>query len=264
MYRKNTAGQNLGFVLINATTGGALTGATVTAYRSIDGAAQASATGSVTELGHGQYNFAPSQADTNGNQISYLFTAASAVPAEKTIVTTAADPTNGTSLGLTNLDAAISTRSTYAGGAVASVTGNVGGNVLGSVAGSVAAVTGNVGGSVASVTGNVGGNLAGSVGSVTGNVGGSVGSVAGNVIGSVGSVASAVTISLSQTGFTPRNLGSVADNQLTIGDALVAAICAAAGKESVSGTTYTVQTPSTGTTIRSFTLDSGTSPSTRS
>lgn len=41
--------------------------------------------------------------------------------------------------------------STYAGGAVASVTGNVGGNVAGSVA---------------SVTGNVGGNVTGSVGSV--------------------------------------------------------------------------------------------------
>lgn len=41
--------------------------------------------------------------------------------------------------------------STYAGGAVASVTGNVGGNV----AGSVGSVTGNVGGSVASVTAGV-------------------------------------------------------------------------------------------------------------
>ena len=41
-----------------------------------------------------------------------------------------------------NLDAAISTRSTYAGGAVASVTGNVGGNVNGNVLGSVGSVTG--------------------------------------------------------------------------------------------------------------------------
>lgn len=43
---------------------------------------------------------------------------------------------------LNNLDAAVSSRSTYAGGAVASVTGNVGGNVVGSVA----SVAGNVGG----------------------------------------------------------------------------------------------------------------------
>jgi hypothetical protein len=40
-----------------------------------------------------------------------------------------------------NLDAAISTRSTYAGGAVASVTGNVGGNVVGSCASVTAPVT---------------------------------------------------------------------------------------------------------------------------
>jgi hypothetical protein len=40
-----------------------------------------------------------------------------------------------------NLDAAISTRSTYAGGAVASVTGNVGGNVVGSCASVTAGVT---------------------------------------------------------------------------------------------------------------------------
>lgn len=40
-----------------------------------------------------------------------------------------------------NLDAAVSTRSTFAGGAVSSVTGNVGGNVTGSVASVVAIVT---------------------------------------------------------------------------------------------------------------------------
>lgn len=39
---------------------------------------------------------------------------------------------------LADLDAAVSSRSTYAGGAVASVTGNVGGNVVGNVNGTVA------------------------------------------------------------------------------------------------------------------------------
>jgi hypothetical protein len=42
---------------------------------------------------------------------------------------------------LANLDATISSRSTFAGGAVASVTGNVGGNVVGSVASVTAPVT---------------------------------------------------------------------------------------------------------------------------
>lgn len=91
MYNRNTAGQYLGFSLINAGTGAALTGASVTVKRSIDGAAQANATGTVTELGSGQYSLALSQADTNGSDITFLFTATNAVPVEKT-VTTAAPP----------------------------------------------------------------------------------------------------------------------------------------------------------------------------
>ena len=72
----------------------------------------------------------------------------------------------------TNLDTTVSSRSTYSGGAVASVTGGVGG----SVAGSVASVSGNVGGNlIGNVNGNVNGNVVGSVGSVAG----AVGSVAG-------------------------------------------------------------------------------------
>jgi hypothetical protein len=108
---------------------------------------------------------------------------------------------------------------------------------------------------------------AGAVGSVAGNIG-------GNVAGSVASVTAPVTVgtnsdkagyslNLAQTGLSPRNLGSIADGSLTVGDALVSAICAAAGKQNVSGTTYTVETPSTGTIIRAFTLDSGTSPTAR-
>lgn len=140
-------------------------------------------------------------------------------------------------------------------GAVGSVTGNVGGNVVGSTA----SVTGAVG----SVTGNVGGNVVGSTASVTGAVGSVTGNVGGNVVGSVASVTAAVTVSLAQTLSAARNVGAIADTSLTLNDAFQCAIAAAAGKESVSGTTYLVQTPSTGTTIRSFTLDSGSAPTSR-
>jgi hypothetical protein len=136
-------------------------------------------------------------------------------------------------------------------GAVGSVTGNVGGNVVGSTAsvtGAVGSVTGNVGGSVASVTG--------AVGSVTGNVG-------GNVAGSVASVTAAVTVTLSQALSAPRALDAIADASLTLNDALHCAIAAAAGKESVVGTAYTIKTPSTGSVLRTFTLDSSTAPTTR-
>lgn len=125
MYRKNVAGQFLYFALVNATTGAALTGASVTGKRGIDGAAQASVTGTITEDAGGQYHLALSQADTNGNNIGLLFTATNAIPVSISIVTTAADPTDATAFGLSRIDAAISSRSTYAGGAVASVTAGV-------------------------------------------------------------------------------------------------------------------------------------------
>jgi hypothetical protein len=110
MYRKNTASQYIYFVLVKATDGTALTGATVTAYRALDNGSQASATGTTTELANGQYRFNLSQADTNADYGSYLFTAATAVPVEKTVVFTAANPTDATSFGLSRLDAAITSR----------------------------------------------------------------------------------------------------------------------------------------------------------
>lgn len=91
MYIKNTASQNLPFCLVNATTGAALTGATVTAKRCLDGAAQASMTGTVSETAGGQYNMALSQADTNADTGGYLFTATSAIPVHITIAFFAAN-----------------------------------------------------------------------------------------------------------------------------------------------------------------------------
>jgi hypothetical protein len=69
--------------------------------------------------------------------------------------------------------------STFAGGAVASVTGNVGGNVTGSVG----SVVGSVGGSV---VGDVGGDI-------TGNVNGSVASIASGGITAASFAADAIT-----------------------------------------------------------------------
>jgi hypothetical protein len=105
MLRKNVSGQYLYFALVNASDGSALTGATVTAKRTIDGGSQNAATGTVNEPGNGQYELALSQADTNGNNIGFLFTATSAVPVHIMVVTTAADPTDVTRFGLTSLPA---------------------------------------------------------------------------------------------------------------------------------------------------------------
>lgn len=103
MFRKNVAGQFLYFGLVNASTGAAVTGATVTAKRTIDGGSQASCTGTVNEPGLGQYELAMSQADTNGNNIGFLFTASGAVPVSISVVTTAANPSDSVRFGLTAL-----------------------------------------------------------------------------------------------------------------------------------------------------------------
>jgi hypothetical protein len=105
MYRKNVAGQYIYFVLVKASDGTALTGATVTAYRALDNGSQASATGTTTELANGQYRFNLSQADTNADYGSYLFTASTAVPVEKTVVFTAANPTDADAFGLSKFAA---------------------------------------------------------------------------------------------------------------------------------------------------------------
>jgi len=71
-------------------------------------------------------------------------------------------------------------------------------------------------------------------------------------------------ILLSRVLDSPRDVSAIADASLTLNDALWGALCAATGKQSVSGTTYQVKTPSDGTQIRSFTLNSSTTPTSRS
>jgi hypothetical protein len=76
---KNTAGQYL-YIAVNSTSGTAITSGTVNGFRSIDGGAQASVTGTISHKGNGQWELALSQADTNGDQIGFQFTHASAIP----------------------------------------------------------------------------------------------------------------------------------------------------------------------------------------
>jgi hypothetical protein len=91
---KNVASQNITFALINATTGAALTGATVIVKVSKDGGAQASGAGSVTELGNGQYVYAPTQSETSATDIGFLFAAVGAVPENLDFHTDVVDANN--------------------------------------------------------------------------------------------------------------------------------------------------------------------------
>jgi len=105
-------------------------------------------------------------------QVTLTSSEHTAVQADATAALNAAmpgSPTAGSAFAVikTNLDAAVSSRSTYSGGAVASVTGNVGGvagvtfpanfNALTNLDVAVSSRSTFAGGAVASVTGNVGG-----------------------------------------------------------------------------------------------------------
>jgi hypothetical protein len=195
--RKNISGQIVAFQAINSTDGSDVTTGSPVVYYTIDGGTQAQTTASAVHEGHGQWTVALTQAETNGDHIAFSFVLSGAISQTINVYTINAD--------ITNLDAAITTRSTFnsASDTVANVT------TVGSVTGAVGSVTGNVGGSVNSVVGDVGGNVVGSVASVSGAVGSVTGNVGGNVVGSVGSVAGNVAGSVaSVTG----SVGSVTGN----------------------------------------------------
>lgn len=142
MLRKNTAGQFICFGGINATTGAALTGATFSCRRCIDGTF-AAATGTITEdaAANGFYKMALSQADTNGNDLAFFFTATNAIPVTINALTTAADPSDAAGLGLTRLDASVTSRmatytqpsgflaATFPGGTIANTTNITAGTI---------------------------------------------------------------------------------------------------------------------------------------
>lgn len=83
---KNIASQNIIFGLMSL-SGVADPSATVSILTSKDGGAQASGGGSVTNLGNGQYRYAATQAETNGTEVSFAFTAANDIPINYSIFT---------------------------------------------------------------------------------------------------------------------------------------------------------------------------------
>ena len=89
----------------------------------------------------------------------------------------------------------------------------------------------------------------------------------GTLVGSTsvfssGALANTPGFSLSQSLSSPRALDTIADSSMTVNDAFWCAVVGAAGKQSTSGTNYTVETPYTGTVIRTFTLTLITPPTT--
>lgn len=132
--RKNVASQHVGFCLNSIAAGTPVTaGGAGTVSK--DGGAQAACAGTFTHLGTGQWDYAPTQAETNATNVSFAFTGTGAIQIGMTIYTdnwdtTAAVLTSGsgaaqiavngsgavstvaavTGLTASNLDATISSR----------------------------------------------------------------------------------------------------------------------------------------------------------
>lgn len=99
------------------------TGLTPTVTVSKNGSAFGSPSGAVSEIGSGWYALSGNATDraTLGDLLIHA-TATGADPVDDRYCIVPWDPFNATSLGLSNLDAAVSTRSTYAGGDTSGVT----------------------------------------------------------------------------------------------------------------------------------------------
>ncbi len=108
----------------------------------------------------------------------------------------------------------------------------------------------------------------GSVGSVTGAVGSVTGNVGGNVAGGVASVTAGVTVTTNndKTGYSLNLTQSIptSNTAQTVGDALNAARAQGFGRWVLSGTTLTLYAGDGATVVRSFTLDSASTPTQRS
>ena len=115
-------------------------------------------------------------------------------------------------------------------------------------------------GSVSSVTGNVGGNVVGSVGSVTGLT---TTTIAAAILAAPSQLLQTdssgnALISLAQPVGMTSNVGN------SVGDCLNAARAQGFGRWALAGTTLTLYGSDNTTVVRTFTLDSATSPTERS
>lgn len=86
LHKNRVAQQHVGFAMLTV-SGIADASASVSVFTSKDGGAQASGGGTVTNLGNGQYDYAPTQAETNGTNVSFLFTASGDIPQNISIFT---------------------------------------------------------------------------------------------------------------------------------------------------------------------------------
>lgn len=343
--KQSSTAYPLVFLMIDSTdhiTG--KTGLSPTVTISKNGAAFAAPAGAVSEIANGWYKIAGNATDTATlGPLLLHATATGADPVDMLFPVVAIDP-QSVNYGLSNLDAAISSRSTYAGADTAGTTtllsrltstratsldnidatissrstyagGDTAGTttLLGRLTATRAGLVDNLDATVSSrlatagytaaptaavnaatlldttasahdTAGTVGHAInaagtasdpwstplpgsysAGTAGYLVGqNLDAAVSSRSTYAGGAVASVTAPVAIDQTVILSAPRDLGAVDDGSITVADGLWCAVAGAAGKWSIVGTTYLIRTPSTGTTIRSFVLDSASAPTSRS
>jgi hypothetical protein len=87
---KNTAGQAISAALVNVTDGSAVTTGTTIVYVTIDGGTQSLGAGTVEHEGNGQWTYFPTQIETNGDMLAFLFVNSLAVIVNLDVITTPA------------------------------------------------------------------------------------------------------------------------------------------------------------------------------
>jgi hypothetical protein len=136
--RKNVASQHISFVLVNSSTGAALTGATFTskAWVAKDGS-QAGFAGTFTELGNGQYDYSPTQSETNCTSFGLAINPTSSVPVNLQMFTdnwdtTAAVITSGSGTAQLTVTSGVASANTtqIAGATVDTTKAQVGANLV--------------------------------------------------------------------------------------------------------------------------------------
>ena len=99
--RKNIAGQFVEFHMVAAADGSDLTTGTPAVYIVGDDGSEGTGAGAKTHRGHGTWTYACAQADTNYNSVAFTMVLATGISQTVCFKPTAADPTDGASLGLT-------------------------------------------------------------------------------------------------------------------------------------------------------------------
>jgi len=101
--RKNVAGQFVSFQMISKTDGSDVMSGTPAVYYTIDGGTQGTGGGTSTHEGNGQWSYAPSQTETNGNQVAYTMVLTGAISQTVNVYPVSYDPTDSVRAGLTAL-----------------------------------------------------------------------------------------------------------------------------------------------------------------